>query len=139
MSVCRGFLKMIYGLNQQRSNKVPKLIAETVDQEENVWKIYDNFTLENIYYGSVRKETYGPVFMSYLKMLKPGNKYRFMTWKSDSRDFSFEKCFRPIPLEQERIPHYYVVINVFGFDPIKCKECGSEIKASVCPNRGEWN
>lgn len=116
---------------------MPKLIAETIDQTQNVWKIYDNFTLENIYLGSVRKESYGPVFMSYLKMLKPGIKYRFMNWTADSRDISFEKCFMPIPLGQEN--NYNVVMNVYGFDPVKCKECGFETDLSVCPNCGEWN
>lgn len=110
---------------------MPKLIAETVDQTENVWKIYDNFTLENIYDGKSIIHNYDRKFMSHLRRLEPRKRYFFDNWSSEY----FNSCFRIA----SDTTQFDVVIDVYGFDPIKCKECGFEIETSVCPNCGEWN
>ena len=131
---------------------MPQLIAETVDQEENVWKIYDNFSLENIYYGTLTIYNYDENFMSHLKRLERGKQYFFDNWLSRY----FDKCFRLVSdhelqaradllheSSRELTPFYppAVIINVYGFEgkSIKCKECGFETDLKVCPNCGEWN
>lgn len=106
---------------------MPKIIAKTIEGERYQWEIYDNFTLKCV--TSSFEYSYDSRFMSFLRRLTPGKQYRWCSWSA----FDFEECFS---LDMKRIGG--VTIDFYGFDPVKCKECGFETDLKVCPNCGEW-
>ena len=111
-------------------NKIPKLIAKTVKEESQIWEIYDNFELHAIRANDIRDVfECGPIFTSNIRKLVPGKQYKFYS----KGERPFEYCFR-----SPDYPHGGLLIDVFGFDPVKCKECGFEINSRVCSNCGEW-
>lgn len=106
---------------------MPKLIAKTIEGEQNEWEIYDNFVMKSL--SSENLYRYSARFMLFLKMLKPGVKYRWFSWSGDN----YEDCF-----SLDTTATRGVTIDFYGFDPVKCKECGFETELKVCPNCGEW-
>lgn len=111
------------------TTKTRKLVAEAAEGHQSSWKIYDDFKIEGPWISS-----YGDKFLSYLKRLEPGKQYLFLNW-GENREF--EECFKTVYTNNIR-DYGGVLINFYGFEPVKCKECGFETETKVCANCGEW-
>lgn len=114
-----------------------KIVAESVKENQHspMYRIWNNGEVE--YYNSYNRAwgcqnyyTFKDNFIDAMKNLKPGKQYRFC--HSMGRQTKRDPFFRTTRA------HTGVLINFYGFDPIKCKECGLGTETRVCPHCGEW-
>lgn len=111
----------------------PRVVLENFDPEHDratyLWRILDNGELQFRYgngdFWQRSSLTKGTEFFDQLKNLTPKRRYQFFL-PEEKREIYF--------IEREKGRYIF-----HGFDPVICKECGSEIEVKVCPNCGEWN